>query len=75
MEKRRKKDEKVERWKTEAIAAKRWRAKERISLFSEKKMNYESNTGDEMDPDQVSDEKNPLQLWEKKASGRYEWLK
>ena len=44
-------DEKVERWKTEVIAAKCQRARERISLSSEKKVNYESNTRDEMDPD------------------------
>ncbi len=52
----------VERRKTEAMAAKRRRARGGISLSSEEEENYESDTGDETDPDQADDNKNPLQL-------------
>lgn len=50
-----KKKEMVERRKTEAIAAKRWKARRRISSSNEEEENYESDTGDEMDPDQTND--------------------
>lgn len=53
----------VERRKTEAMAAKRQRARGGISLSSEEGGNYESDTGDETDPDQANDEY-LLQLWE-----------
>ena len=33
-----------------------------ISLSSEKKENYENDTGDKTDPNQAGDDKNPLQL-------------
>ncbi len=50
----------VERQKTEAMAAKRRRARGEISSSSEEEENYESNTGDETDPDQVEDDENLL---------------
>ncbi len=52
----------VERRKTEAMAAKYRRARGGISLSSEQGANYESDTRDETDPNQVDDDKNPLQL-------------
>lgn len=52
----------VERRKTEAIATKRQRVRGEISLSSKKEKNYESNTSNEMDLDQVGKEKYPLQL-------------
>lgn len=55
-EERRKREEMVERRKTEAMAAKRQRARGGISLSSEEGGNYESDTGDETDPDQANDE-------------------
>ncbi len=51
--KRWKKEEIVERQKTEAMAAKRQRAKRGISLSSEEEETYKNNTGDETDPDQA----------------------
>ena len=62
-EKKRKREEMVERWKIETMAAKRQRARRGIDLSSEKKEDYESDTEDEMDLDQANDEY-PLQLWE-----------
>lgn len=44
-----KREEIVERRKTKAIAAKRQRTKGEISLSSEKKANYKSNTRDIID--------------------------
>ncbi len=44
------------------MATKRQKARGGISLSSEEKENYESDTGDETDPDQVDNDKNPLQL-------------
>ena len=41
----------VKRRKIEAMAARHQRARRRISLFSEKKENYESNIGDKTDSD------------------------
>ncbi len=61
-EERRKKEEMVERRKTEAMAAKRQRARGGISSSSEEEENYESNTGDETDPDLADDDENSLQL-------------
>ena len=52
----------VERQKTEAMAAKCRRAREGISSSNEKEENYESDTRDETDPNQVGNNKNPLQL-------------
>ncbi len=44
------------------MVAKCQRARRGISLSNEEEENYESNTGDETDPDQVDNDKNPLQL-------------
>lgn len=44
----------VERRKTEAMAVKHYRYKGGISLFSEEKANYESDTKDNTDSDQVN---------------------
>ena len=44
------------------MAARHQRAKEKISLSSEKKENYESDTKDETDLDQADNNKNLLQL-------------
>ncbi len=52
----------VERRKTEVIAAKCQRAKERISLSNEEEEIYESDTGDETDLDRANYDGNPLQL-------------
>ena len=52
----------VEKQKTEVMAAKRCRDREGISLSIEEEKNYESDTGDNIDPDQVND-KYPLQYW------------
>ena len=52
----------VERQKTKAMIAKCQRVRRRIGLSSEKKENDESNTGDETDPNQAGNIKNPLQL-------------
>lgn len=52
-EKRRKRDEIVERRKIEVIVTRRQKVREEISLFNEKKKNYVSNTRDEIDPDQA----------------------
>ena len=49
----------MERWKTKAMTAKRRRNRRGISLSIEKKKNYESNTEDDMDPNQA-DNKYPL---------------
>ena len=48
--KRQKKEKTMEKWKTEAMAVRRQRAKRAISLFREKQENYESDTKDKMDP-------------------------
>lgn len=50
-EKRRKKEEIVERWKRKAIAAKYQRAERGISLFNEEKKSYKSDIRDEIDSD------------------------
>ena len=52
----------VKKRKTEAMAVRRQRARGGISLSSEEEDNYESDIGDETNPDQVSNDKNPLQL-------------
>ena len=46
------------------MIARRRRDRGGISLFSEEKMNYKNDTGDEMDLDYAGDDKNSLQLWE-----------
>ncbi len=71
-EERRKREEMMEWWKTKAIATKRQRARRGISSSSEEEENYESDTGDETDPDQANNDKNPLQLWEEGAERSYE---
>ncbi len=48
--------------KTEAMLAKRQRARGRISLSSEEEKNYKSDTRDETDLDQANNNKIPLQL-------------
>ncbi len=48
-EERQKREEIVERRKTKAIVAKRWRARGGMSLSSEEEENYESDIGDETD--------------------------
>ena len=58
-ENKRKREEMMERRKAEAMAAKWRRARGGISLFSEEE--DESDTGDDMDPDQA-DGKYPFQL-------------
>ncbi len=50
----------MERRKTEAMAAKQQRARGGISLSIEEKKNYESDNGDETNPDQANNDKNPL---------------
>ena len=52
----------VERWKTKVMAAKCRRVRGEISSSSEEEENYESNTRDKTDPDQVGNDKYPLQL-------------
>ena len=44
------------------MAAKRQRTRRGISLSSEKKDNYKSNTENQIDLDQAGDDKNLLQL-------------
>ncbi len=61
-EERQKREKMVERRKIKAMAAKQRRASGGISLSSEEGENYESDTRDETDPDQVDDDENPLQL-------------
>lgn len=51
----------VEKQKTEATAAKRQKTRGGISLFNEEEKDYESVTGDKIDPNQAND-KYPLQL-------------
>ncbi len=48
--KRRKREEIVEKQKIDAMAAKRQRAREEISLSNEEEENYESDTRDKTDP-------------------------
>ncbi len=62
----------VERRKIEAMTAKRQKARRGFHLSSEEEENYESDIGDETDLDQVDNDKNPLQLWEKRTEGSYE---
>ena len=57
-----KREEMVERWKTEAMVTKYRSARGGISLSSEEKENYGSNTGDETDLDQTGNDENLLQL-------------
>ena len=66
-EEQQKREEIVERQKTKTIAARCQRTRGRISLLSKEKKNYESDSGDETDLNQAGDNKNPLQLWEKRG--------
>ena len=61
-EEQQKKKEMMERQKTETMAARRQRARGKISLSSKEEENYESDTGDETDSDQAGNNKNSLQL-------------
>ncbi len=61
-EARQKREEILERRKTEAMVAKCQRARGGISLSSKEKEIYESDTEDETDPDQANDDENLLQL-------------
>ena len=61
--------EMVEKRKTKAIAARRQRIRGGISLSSEKKENYERDIKDKTDPDQIGNDKNPLQLSEGRVRG------
>ncbi len=58
----RKREEIVERRKTEVMTATRQRARGRISLLSEEEEIYKSDTRYETDPDQADNNENPLQL-------------
>lgn len=51
----------MERRKIEAMAAKCQKTRKRISLSNKEKESYESDTKDEIDPNQANDEY-PLQL-------------
>ena len=57
-----KREEIVERQKTEAMAAKRYRERGGISLSSGEERNYESDTGNDTDLDQAKDNYT-CQLW------------
>ncbi len=70
-EEKRKKEEIVKRWKTEAMVAKHQQAKREISSFIEEEENYESDTKDKTDLDQANDDKNQLQLWEEEVEESY----
>lgn len=48
-----KKEEMIKKWKTEAITVKCQRVRESICLFSEEKENFDSDTEDEIDPNQA----------------------
>ncbi len=61
-EERQTKEEIVERQKTKTMAIKCRRARGGISLSSEEEENDETETGDEIDPDQADNDENPLQL-------------
>ena len=52
----------MERQQTKAMAVRYQKTRGEISLSSEEEENYESNTGDETDSDQVGNNENPLQL-------------
>ena len=54
-EEKQKKEEMVEKQKTEAMDAKCHRNRKGISLFSKKKGNYKSDTRDDIDPNQADD--------------------
>lgn len=58
-----KREEMMERGKTEAMAAKCWKARGEIGFSSEKKRNYKSDTRDKIDSNQANDEY-PLPNWE-----------
>ena len=61
-EERRKREEIMKKRKTKAMAAKQRRARGGISSSNEEEENYESNTGDETNPNQASNNKNAIQL-------------
>lgn len=52
----------MQKRKMEAIAIKRQRAKEEISLLTKEKKNYESDTKDKTDLDKVGKDKYLIQL-------------
>ncbi len=52
----------MERRKTEAIATKHRRARGGITLSSKEEENYESDTGDKTNSNQVNNDENLLQL-------------
>ena len=60
----------IEKRKTEAMAARRQKAKRGISFSSEEEENYERDIRDETDPNQAGDDKNPLQLGEREGRGK-----
>lgn len=70
-EKKRKKEEIEEKRKIKVMAAKYQRTRKRICLSSKEEENYESNTTDEMDPNQANN-KYLLQFW-KRIGGKL-WI-
>ena len=69
-EKQQKRKEMVEKRKIKAMVVRRQRVRGGISLSSEKKENYESDTRQKTDPDQAGNNKNLLQLGKKEAKGK-----
>ena len=67
----RKREKMVERRKIKVLAARHQGAREEINLSCEKEENYESNIGDKTDSNQVSNDENPLQLWEEGVRENY----
>lgn len=57
------------------MAAKSRRAKRRISLSSEEEEHNKSDTGDETDLNQANNNKNILQLQERRVKRKYKQLK
>lgn len=53
----------IEKRKTEGMVAKYWKTKGKISLFSKKEKNYESNIKDKINLDKAND-RYPLLVWE-----------
>lgn len=72
---RQKREKIVEKQKTEAMAAKRWRIERGISLSNKKEKNYESDTGDKTNLDQADNGKSSLLFWEGRVGGSYKQLK
>ena len=57
----------MEKRKIKTIAARCQKVRGRISLLSEEEENYENDTRDKMDWDQAGNDKNLLQLWERRG--------